>query len=72
MQSISSGRRTRTPSVGGASSLYSYASTTRSVARSIKSVQVAWYKRPIVQDAFFTDIQTGAMLTAIFSMVFIL
>ena len=63
------GRRTRTPSLGGTSSIYSYASTTRTMSRSMKSLRVAWYKRPLVQDAFFTDIQTGAMLTAIFSMV---
>nr|CAG4646568.1 EOG090X0DL4 [Macrothrix elegans] len=63
------GRRTRTPSLGGASSLYSYASTTRTTSRSMKSLRVAWYKRPLVQDAFFTDIQTGGMITAIFCIV---
>ena len=63
------GRRTRTPSEGGTSSLYSYASTTRTMSRSMKSLRVAWYKKPLVQDAFVTDIQTGAMITAIFSMV---
>ena len=63
------GRRTRTPSLGGASSLYSYASTTRTMSRSMKSLRVAWYKRPLVQDAFVTDIQTGALITAIFSLV---
>lgn len=61
--------RTRTPSLGGTSSIYSYASTTRTMSRSMKSLRVAWYKKPILQDAFFTDIQTGAMITAIFSMV---
>lgn len=61
--------RTRTPSLGGASSIYSYASTTRTMSRSMKSLRVAWYKKPILQDAFFTDIQTGSMITAIFSMV---
>jgi hypothetical protein len=35
----------------------------------MKSLRVAWYKKPILQDAFFTDIQTGSMITAIFSMV---
>ena len=63
------GRRTRTPSLGGTSSLYSYASTTRTVSRSMKSLKVAWYKKPLVQDAIFTDIQTGALLTAIFCIV---
>lgn len=63
------GRRTRTPSVGGTSSLYSYASTTRTMSRSMKSLRIAWYKKPLVQDAFVTDIQTGAMITAVFSMV---
>lgn len=63
------GRRARTPSVGGASSLYSYASTTRTMSRSMKSLRVAWYKKPLVQDAFFTDIQTGSLMTAVFSMV---
>ncbi|XP_046438378.1 uncharacterized protein LOC124189909 isoform X2 [Daphnia pulex] len=61
--------RTRTPSLGGASSIYSYASTTRTMSRSMKSLRVAWYKKPILQDAFFTDIQTGSMITAIFSLV---
>jgi hypothetical protein len=61
--------RTRTPSLGGASSIYSYASTTRTMSRSMKSLRVAWYKKPILQDAFFTDIQTGSMITATFSMV---
>ena len=63
------GRRTRTPSLAGASSIYSYASTTRTMSRSMKSLRVAWYKRPIVQDAFVTDIQTGSLITAIFSIV---
>lgn len=35
----------------------------------MKSLRVAWYKKPILQDAFFTDIQTGSMITATFSMV---
>merc|ERR1712137_86530 len=66
------GRRTQTPSLGGTSSIYSYASTTktnRTMSRSVKSLQVAWYKRPLVQHAIFTDIQTGSLLTAIFCMV---
>ena len=39
------------------------------MSRSVKSLQVAWYRRPIVQHAIFTDIQTGSLLTAIFCMV---
>lgn len=35
----------------------------------MKSLRVAWYKRPLVQDAFFTDIQTGAVLAGVFSIV---
>nr|CAG4650480.1 EOG090X0DL4 [Sida crystallina] len=39
------------------------------MSRSMKSLKVAWYKKPIVQDAFFTDIQTGAFITATFTLV---
>nr|CAG4652165.1 EOG090X0DL4 [Triops cancriformis] len=64
-------RRTRTPSIAGSASLYSYASTTKSRAtsRSLKSLHVPWYKRPLVQTAFVTDIQTGSLLAGIFGVV---
>nr|CAG4641200.1 EOG090X0DL4 [Eulimnadia texana] len=62
-------RRARTPSVAGTGSLYSYASTTRTFSRSMKSLKVAWYKRPLLQHAVFTDIQTGAVITGIFTLI---
>nr|CAG4644299.1 EOG090X0DL4 [Lepidurus arcticus] len=64
-------RRTRTPSIAGSASLYSYASTTKSRAtsRSVKSLHIPWYKRPLVQTAYITDIQTGSLLAAIFTLI---
>nr|CAG4638733.1 EOG090X0DL4 [Cyclestheria hislopi] len=39
------------------------------MSRSVKSLRVAWYKRPLVQDAFITDIQTGSLITGIFTLI---
>ncbi|XKL62544.1 hypothetical protein PGB90_002377 [Kerria lacca] len=60
----------RTPSVG-TPSIYSHV-TTRSTAnlrssRSLKSLRIPWYKRPILQDAYFLDIQRGSLVVAFYS-----
>lgn len=62
----------RTPSVG-TPSVYSHV-TSRSTAnlrssRSLKSLKIPWYRRPIVQDAYFLDIQRGSLLFAFYSLV---
>lgn len=62
----------RTPSVG-TPSIYSHV-TTRSTAnlrssRSLKSLRIPWYKRPILQDAYFLDIQRGSLVVAFYSFV---
>ncbi|KAK7598278.1 hypothetical protein V9T40_006513 [Parthenolecanium corni] len=61
----------RTPSVG-TPSVYSHV-TSRSTAnlrssRSLKSLKIPWYRRPIVQDAYFLDIQRGSLLIACYSL----
>ncbi|XP_066584286.1 uncharacterized protein pasi2 [Prorops nasuta] len=60
----------RSPSMG-TPSVYSHV-TTRSSAnlrssRSVKSVKIPWYQKPILTNAYVLDIQRGAMFTAIFS-----
>lgn len=62
----------KSPSVG-TPSVYSHV-TTRSSAnlrssRSIKSLRTPWYQKPLVQNAFFLDIQRAAMITAIYAVV---
>ncbi|XP_043265422.1 uncharacterized protein LOC122405033 [Colletes gigas] len=61
----------KSPSMG-TPSLYSHV-TTRSSAnlkssRSVRSVKIPWYQKPILTHAYVLDIQRGAMLTAIFSL----
>lgn len=60
-------------STSGTPSVYSHV-TTRSSAnlrssRSLKSLKTPWYKKPLVQDAFFLDVQRASMITAVFSLV---
>lgn len=60
----------RTPSLG-TPSVYSHI-TSRSTAnlrssRSLKSLKIPWYRRPILQDAYFLDIQRGSLLVAFYS-----
>lgn len=62
----------KSPSMG-TPSVYSHV-TTRSSAnlrssRSAKSVKIPWYQKPILSNAFVIDIQRGALLTAVFSLV---
>ncbi|CAH1129771.1 unnamed protein product [Ceutorhynchus assimilis] len=62
-----------TRSITGTPSVYSHV-TTRSSAnlrssRSLKSLKIPWYRKPIVQDAVFLDIQRASMITAIFSLL---
>lgn len=62
----------KSPSMG-TPSLYSHV-TTRSSAnlkssRSMRSVKTCWYQKPILTNAYLLDIQRGAMLTALFSLV---
>ncbi|XP_018568920.1 uncharacterized protein LOC108909160 [Anoplophora glabripennis] len=57
----------------GTPSVYSHV-TTRSNAnlrgsRSLKSLQVPWYQKPLVQDAIFLDVQRASLITGIFSLL---
>ena len=56
----------------GTPSVYSH--VTRSTSnlkstRSLRSLKIPWYRRPLVQDAFLLDIQRASMITAIYSLV---
>ncbi|KAF2892530.1 hypothetical protein ILUMI_13645 [Ignelater luminosus] len=58
----------------GTPSVYSHV-TTRSSAnlrssrsRSLKSLKVPWYKKPLVQDVFFMDVQRFALVIGFFSL----
>ncbi|XP_076255226.1 protein pasi2 isoform X2 [Rhynchophorus ferrugineus] len=60
-------------STSGTPSVYSHV-TTRSSAnlrssRSLKSLKTPWYRKPLVQDAFFLDVQRASMITAVFSLL---
>ncbi|KAG8037985.1 hypothetical protein G9C98_006310 [Cotesia typhae] len=62
----------KSPSMG-TPSIYSHV-TTRSSAnlrssRSVKSVKIPWYQRPILTRPYILDIQRTAMLTAVFSLL---
>ncbi|KAK2717891.1 uncharacterized protein LOC136038867 isoform X1 [Artemia franciscana] len=60
-------KKSYAPSIAGTGSIYSMATTVRTgMSRSVKSLRVPWYKKPIVQDAVITDIQNGANYNAIF------
>lgn len=63
----------KSPSMGGTGSIYSHV-TTRSSAnlrssRSVRSVKIPWYQKPILSKALVMDIQKSAMLAALFSLV---
>lgn len=67
--------RSKTPSMGTPSVYSIHAShlTLRSSnlrsTRSMKSLRVPWYQRPILKDAYFLDTQRGAMVIACYSLV---
>jgi hypothetical protein len=57
----------------GTPSVYSHV-TTRSSAnlkssRSMRSIRLPWYQKPILQDAIVLDIQRGALVTGVYSLV---
>ncbi|XP_043286438.1 uncharacterized protein pasi2 [Venturia canescens] len=61
----------KSPSMG-TPSIYSHV-TTRSSAnlrssRSVKSVKIPWYQKPLLSNAFVLDIQRGAVVTGVFSL----
>jgi len=61
----------RTPSMG-TPSVYSH--VTRSTSnlkstRSMRSLKVPWYRRPILQDAYFIDIQRGSLIVGIYALI---
>ncbi|XP_043493144.1 uncharacterized protein LOC122518333 [Polistes fuscatus] len=61
----------RSPSMG-TPSVYSHV-TSRSSAnlrssRSVRSVKIPWYQKPILKHAYILDIQRGAMLVAVFAL----
>ncbi|GBP24845.1 hypothetical protein EVAR_14178_1 [Eumeta japonica] len=53
-------------------SVYSHytgkSSTNLRSAKSLKSIRVPWYQKPIFHDAFFLDLQRGALVTAVISL----
>lgn len=60
----------KSPSLGGGS-VYSH--VTRSSAnlkstRSMRSIQIPWYRKPILQDAVVLDIQRGSLLVGVYSL----
>ncbi|XP_018323537.1 uncharacterized protein LOC108735844 [Agrilus planipennis] len=62
----------KSPSMG-TPSVYSHV-TTRSSAnlrssRSIKSLKTPWYKKPLIQNSFFLDVQRASLLIAIYSLL---
>ncbi|XP_073988932.1 protein pasi2 isoform X2 [Rhodnius prolixus] len=62
----------KTPSMGTTGSVYSH--VTRSTSnlkstRSMRSLKIPWYRRPLVQDAYILDIQRGALVAGIYSLV---
>lgn len=62
-----------TRSITGTPSVYSHV-TTRSSAnlrstRSLRSLKTPWYRKPLVQDAFFLDVQRASMIAAVFSLL---
>ncbi|KAK9508286.1 hypothetical protein O3M35_007983 [Rhynocoris fuscipes] len=61
----------RTPSLG-TGSVYSHVTRSTSnlkSSRSVRSLKIPWYRRPILQDAYFIDIQRGSLIAAIYSLV---
>lgn len=62
----------KSPSMG-TPSVYSHV-TSRSSAnlrssRSVKSLKVPWYRKPILQESIFLDVQRSSLITAFFSLV---
>lgn len=62
----------KSPSMG-TPSVYSHV-TTRSSAnlrssRSVKSVKIPWYQKRLLTSAYILDIQRGAMVTSVYSLV---
>lgn len=62
----------KSPSMG-TPSVYSHV-TTRSSAnlrssRSVKSVKIPWYQKRLLTSAYVLDIQRGAMVTSVYSLV---
>uniref|UniRef100_A0A0A9YPY8 Uncharacterized protein n=3 Tax=Lygus hesperus TaxID=30085 RepID=A0A0A9YPY8_LYGHE len=56
----------------GTPSVYSHVTRSTSnlkSARSVRSLRVPWYKRPIVADAYFLDLQRGSMMASAYSVV---
>ncbi|XP_050313768.1 uncharacterized protein LOC126748517 isoform X2 [Anthonomus grandis grandis] len=60
-------------SITGTPSVYSHVTTRSSAnlrsAKSLKSLKIPWYRKPLVQDAIFLDVQRASMIVAIFSLV---
>ncbi|KAL4711218.1 hypothetical protein ACJJTC_019059 [Scirpophaga incertulas] len=53
-------------------SVYSHytgkSSTNLRSTKSVRSLRVPWYQKPILHDAFFLDLQRGSLLTAVISL----
>lgn len=62
----------KSPSMG-TPSVYSHVTSRSSAnlksARSVRSIQLPWYKRPLLQDAYFIDIQRGSLMMGFYSLV---
>ncbi|XP_050507221.1 uncharacterized protein LOC114337819 [Diabrotica virgifera virgifera] len=57
-----------TPSVYSHTTSRSNANLHRS-SRSLKSLKIPWYQKPLVQDAIFLDVQRASLIAAIFSLL---
>ncbi|BES94698.1 unnamed protein product [Nesidiocoris tenuis] len=56
----------------GTPSVYSHMTRSTSnlkSSRSVRSLKIPWYKRPIVADAYFLNLQRGSLIGAIYSLV---
>lgn len=63
----------KSPSMG-TPSVYSHVTSRsnanlRSHSRSVKSVKIPWYQKPILTQVIFLDVQRGAVFTGIFALV---
>ncbi|KAJ8972851.1 hypothetical protein NQ317_010274 [Molorchus minor] len=61
----------KTPTTGPPSvySLVTRSSVNLRRSRSLKSMKIAWYQKPIVQNAVILDIQRASLITAVFSLL---
>lgn len=63
------GRKTPTHSMGTPSTYSHVTKSTSNLksAHSLKSIKIPWYRKPILQDAYFLDIQRAALYFGFFT-----